>query len=66
MENSFNKSYFVFIYKLNLFYLEQKLAADDHLEGYSAERPYFVGKPRMPLYIEDDHLPFLKKGKCFK
>ena len=46
-----------------LFIAEQKLAMDGQLEGYSTERPYFPGKPGMPLYIEDDHLPFLKKGK---
>ena len=24
--------------------------------------PYFVGKAGQPLYIEDDHVPFLEKG----
>ena len=53
-------------YKLELiFSVEQKLAADGELEGYYAERPYFPGRPPAPLYIEDDHLPFLRKGNVF-
>ena len=40
---------------------EKKLADSGQLEKYY--RPYFPGKPNFPLYIEDDHLPFLRKGK---
>jgi len=42
--------------------IEQKLAAEGELDGYNDGRPYFPGKPLAPLYIEDDHLPFLRKG----
>ncbi|XP_065061574.1 glutaminyl-peptide cyclotransferase-like [Rhopilema esculentum] len=42
--------------------IEQKLASTNQLEKYLYQNPYFPGKPRMPLYIEDDHLPFLRKG----
>lgn len=42
--------------------IEKNLGETKQLEKYSEERPYFVGKPQFPLYIEDDHLPFLKKN----
>ena len=34
-----------------------------HLSGEIIhEYPYFVGKPNRQVYIEDDHVPFLRKG----
>lgn len=34
-----------------------------HLAGQiNNERPYFIGKPNRNVYIEDDHVPFLRKG----
>eukprot|EP00794_Sanderia_malayensis_P020297 gene20296-22284_t len=42
--------------------IERKLAQGKQFENYSPAYPYFVGRPAYPLYIEDDHLPFLRKN----
>ncbi|XP_065832604.1 glutaminyl-peptide cyclotransferase-like isoform X2 [Oscarella lobularis] len=42
--------------------IEKKLQKKGLLEPKKLDRPYFAGKPRGSLHIEDDHLPFLRKG----
>jgi len=39
--------------------IETKLRSDGVI---SRRMPYFAGQPRQPVYVEDDHIPFLKKG----
>ena len=29
----------------------------------SSEREYFPGAPKGPMYVEDDHVPFLSEGE---
>lgn len=39
--------------------IERNLLSTNQINNTS---PYFVGPPSSPLYVEDDHIPFLHKG----
>lgn len=50
---------FIFIKLYSI--LESKLHKSGVIDN---QTPYFPGAPNRPLFVEDDHIPFLEKGEC--